>query len=445
VRSRLFWKILVTSWVIFILIAVSNELLFLAAIPAVVPWGAEVVNRFGHIELAAAAQILETQGPAGVVDFLARLPPRSGQVEVIPGDAPISSMGKDLGTFSQVVHASSGTFTLVYRTSPGFLPPTPPPLRRMPLHLLEVDFIALLLFSALIARYLSGPIQRLNSGLAQMAKGDLSVRLGDQLGRRRDELADLARDFDRMAERLQQLLESRERLLHDVSHEFRSPLTRLLLALDLARQNPERSLASLDRIEYEAQRLNEMVGELLTMSRAEFNTVKSDTYFAIADLIATIAADARFEAQAKEVALIVELPPDGVGSIIEGSPGLLRRGIENVVRNAVRISKPGQLVTVRLTSSTAPECRLRIEVIDKGPGVPDDSLTRIFEPFVRLERETQGGGFGLGLAIARSAARAHHGDIWAVNNAGGGLTVVMELIAKEITLPPFRSKEDAVS
>ena len=443
-RSRLFWKILVTSWVIFILIALSNELVFLAAFPVILPWGAAVIDHFGRLELAAAAHILEVQGPAGVADFLARLPPRSGQLDIIPGNTPITSTSKDAQTLSQVVHTPSGTFTLVFKMSPGLLPPTPPPLMRIPMHLLEVDFVALLLFSALIARYLAGPIQRLSSGLAQMAGGDLTVRVAAHLGRRRDELADLARDFDLMAERLQQNMESRERLLHDVSHEFRSPLTRLLLALDLARQNPQRLLMSLDRIEYEAQRLNEMVGELLTMSRAEFNTVRSDTYFAIADLIDTIAADARFEAETKEVTVKTDLPEppgDGVGLIIKGSPGLLRKGIENVVRNAVRISQPGESVTVRLTLSTVSGGKLRIEVIDEGPGVPDDSLARIFEPFVRLESDAQAGGFGLGLAIARSAAHAHHGDIWAANNPGGGLTVAIELPAPEVTLPAFQSAE----
>ena len=358
-RRRLFWKILVGSWIIFIVIAVSNQIVFLAVLPSVHPWGA-----------------------------------------------------------------------------------TPPPLKLIPLQLLVVDFGALFLFSILIARYLAEPIQRLSAGLAQMAGGDLTVRVASQLGKRRDELADLARDFDLMAERLQHILESRERLLHDVSHEFRSPLTRLLLALDLARQHPERALTSLDRIEYEAQRLSEMVGELLTMSRAELNAVKSDTYFAIVDLIDTIAADARFEAQAKQVAVKTDLPKvprDGVGLIIKGSPGLLRKGIENVVRNAVKFSEPGETVSIRLTLSSVPGGRLRIEVSDEGSGVPDDALQRIFEPFVRLEGEAQGSGFGLGLAIARSAAHAHDGEIWAANNPAGGLTVVIELPGTEVAIPQFRA------
>jgi two-component system, OmpR family, sensor kinase len=358
-RPRLFWKILVGSWIIFIVITMSNQILFLAVLPAV-------------------------------------------------------------------------------------RPPLPPPLKHIPLQLLVLDFGVLFLFSALIARYLAKPIQQLSSGLAQMAGGDLTVRVASQLGRRRDELADLARDFDRMAERLQHILESRERLLHDVSHEFRSPLTRLLLALDLARQHPERALASFDRIEYEAQRLSEMVGELLTMSRAELNADKSDTYFAITDLIETIAADAGFEAQAKQVAVKTDLPAaprDGAGLIIKGSPGLLRKGIENVVRNAVKFSQPGDTVTVRFTPSSVPGGRLRIEVSDEGSGVPDDALQRIFEPFVRLEGEAQGGGFGLGLAIARSAAHAHDGEIWAANNPEGGLTVIIELPGTGVAIPQFRSEE----
>ena len=359
-RSRLFWRILVGSWLIFIVITVSNQIFFLAVFPS------------AHM-------------------------------------------------------------------------PLPQSLKHIPLQLLVLDFGTLLVFSAFIARYLAEPIQRLSSGLAQMAGGDLTVRVASQLGRRRDELTDLARDFDRMAERLQHILESRERLLHDVSHEFRSPLTRLLLALDLARQHPERALASLDRIEYEAQRLSEMVGELLTMSRAELNADKSDTYFAVADLIDTIAADASFEAQAKQVAVKTDLPAAaraGAGLIIKGSPGLLRKGIENVVRNAVKFSRAGNTVSIRLTPSPVPGGRLRIEVSDEGSGVPDAALKRIFEPFVRLEGEAQAGsGFGLGLAIARSAAHAHDGEIWAANNPAGGLTVVIELPGTGVAIPQFRSEE----
>jgi two-component system OmpR family sensor kinase len=154
-------------------------------------------------------------------------------------------------------------------------------LERVPLKLLLVDFVAVTIFAFLVARYLARPVQVLRGGLQRVATGDLSVRVGSNLADRRDEMADLAQHFDRMAERLQQLLQARDRLLHDVSHELRSPLTRLQLAVDLERQRSVCSAGSLDRIEHEAQRLGDLVEELLSLSRAEFTAATSDAYFAI--------------------------------------------------------------------------------------------------------------------------------------------------------------------
>jgi two-component system OmpR family sensor kinase len=394
----------------------------------VVPWANQVIERYERLQLLAAANILQLQGPASIAEYSAKLP--SGErLEVLEGARQVKPEKHEF-SLSQLVHTPSGPYTLVYRSTGEFLfSPEPAGYSDLPLKLLGVNFLAVSIFSLLIARYLDGPIQKLRAGLERVAEGDLTVRLSEQLASRRDELADVARDFDLMAERLQQLLASRERLLHDVSHEFRSPLTRLLLAVDLAHQNPERSLASLERIEYEAKRLNDMVGELLTVSRAEFTAAKSETYFAIADLLSTVIADVTFEAQAMNVKVETDIPAqlrDGDSPVIKGSPELLRKGIENVLRNAVKASQSGQTVTVRLEPPEVPGGKLRIEISDQGPGVPDAALERIFEPFVRLEGQPQGGGFGLGLAIADSAARAHNGAIWATNSPNG-FTVVFEL------------------
>jgi two-component system OmpR family sensor kinase len=429
VKRPLFWKLLIGSWLALILVSCGNAFVFHLFVRSAGPWAEQIVGRVGRAELAAAAAALTNEGPSAAAAVGAHLPP-SERLEIVPGvhAAPRTAAGRFRMT--RVVPTSSGPYTLTYTTPlRGFFPPFPN-LPHLPLELLAVDTVIVSIFSVLITMYLAGPIERLRAGLARVGEGDFGVRVYAQVARRRDEMAELARSFDLMAERLQQVLEARERLLHDVSHEFRSPLTRLLLAVELARRTPERSMASLERIEHEAQRLNAMVGELLTLSRAEFAAARSETWFAVADLLSALIADAAFEAEAKGVVVKAEPSAPGgdrVGPVINGSPELLRKGIDNVLRNAVKVSRPGQTVSVSLTAPAAAPGRLRIEVSDQGPGVPPAELKRIFEPFVRLEDQPPGGGFGLGLAIARSAAHAHNGTVRAVNRPDGGLTVVFEL------------------
>lgn len=430
-RRPLFWKLLLGSWLTLILVAIGNAMVFRSFLTTVQPWAKEVVQRGERLQLQAASRILQAQGPDGIAEYAAALP--SGeQLEIFSGQHHFKPIKDDFVMAQQLVQTPSGFYTLVYRSTGRYLfAPEPTGFFSIfPFKLLAVNFVGVTIFSLLIASYLAGPIQKLRAGLARVAEGDLTVRVSAQLASRRDETSDLARDFDRMAEHLQQLLHAREQLLHHVSHELRSPLTRLLLAVDLARQKPDRLLASLQRIEYEAQRLNEMVGELLTMSRAEFNAAQSETYFSLVDLVAAITADANFEAEPKGVMVSMDMrdqSDDCAGLIINGSPALLRKGIENVVRNAVKVSQSGQTVTIGMTSLDSPVNKVRIEVSDEGPGVPTEALERIFDPFVRLEGQTQSSGFGLGLAIARSAAHAHNGSIWAVNRPASGLTVVFEL------------------
>lgn len=428
-KRPLFWKLLIGSWVSLIVVAAGNALVFSAFVRSMEPWGQMLLERVERQSLETAVLVLRTQGPSGLVGYAAHLPP-GDQLKVLRGVSPSARRSRSNHGLSEIVRTSSGDYTLVYSASLSLFGQPVPRLALLPLQLLGVDFVVVSVFSVLFARYLADPIQRLRSGLQRVAGGDLSARVYADVARRRDELAELARHFDIMAERLQHLLEARERLLHDVSHEFRSPLTRLLLAVELARRTPERSMNSLERIEQEALRLNDMVGELLTLSRAEFSAARSETWFAVAELLATVVADAVFEAEAKGVLVKAELggpAADSLGPLINGSPELLRKGIDNVLRNAVKVSRTGQTVSVKLTASRADPGRLRIEISDQGPGVPEADLKRMFEPFVRLDDQPQGGGFGLGLAIARSAAQAHNGAVWAANRAGGGLIVTFEL------------------
>jgi len=298
----------------------------------------------------------------------------------------------------------------------------PPP---APLLSISIGILASLGFSALLAWYLSKPIRHLRGAFDAVATGKLETRIGARMGRRRDEIADLSQDFDRMTQQLQILLGSQRRLLHDVSHELRSPLARLQAAIGLARQQPERLDASLDRIERESGRLDELVGELLTLSRLEVSmSGAADEEVDLVDLVAGIADDARFEAEA--TGRRVEFSSQGE-AIVKVRAELLHRAFENVIRNAVKYTNEGTAVMVRVERWTAPD-RLSVIVDDQGPGVPEGDLQAVFEPFFRSETGVKTTGFGLGLAIARRAIEVHGGSIRALNRqGGGGLRVEIEM------------------
>jgi two-component system OmpR family sensor kinase len=302
----------------------------------------------------------------------------------------------------------------------------PPLLRGPPLRLLVGIALAGLLFSAGLAWYLARPLKTLSDAFARVADGDLEARVAPNMGKRRDEIADLGQDFDRMTERLKTLVSAQRQLLHDVSHELRSPLGRLQVAVGLARQQPERIASSLDRIELEAGRLDQMVGELLTISRLEVGNHQDwDDYFDLVELLETIISDARFEASDKGVQIDLRVEGVDAEAVMRGRAELMHRALENIVRNALKYSSAQQTVTVQLSRAT-PES-VMIRVMDQGPGVPPEHLKDMFEPFVRVDEARSSPGYGLGLAIAQRSVAAHHGSIEASNLAGGGLCVTVTL------------------
>lgn len=285
-----------------------------------------------------------------------------------------------------------------------------------------------LLYSIALAWYLAAPLQRLRRAFDRFGAGDLAVRTAAGVRGRHDEIAELSRDFDAMAARIAQLMQGRERLLHDVSHELRSPLARLHVAVGLARQHPGRIDVSLDRIEREAARLNELVGGLLTLSRIEHGAIALEDRFDVRELCAAVAQDADFEGSARGVRIRMEAGDDGAEAPLRGNVELIRRAVENIVRNALHVSAQGQEVVVRFTADRA-RGQYVISVADQGPGVPADLLPAMFEPFVQAHAN-QSGGFGLGLSIAQRAVAAHGGVATAVNRTGGGLEVRIELPAR---------------
>jgi two-component system sensor histidine kinase CpxA len=266
------------------------------------------------------------------------------------------------------------------------------------------------------------PLRRATRALSG---GDLTARVEGRVSGRRDEIGELARDFDAMAERIEKLVESQHRLLRDVSHELRSPLARLAVALELARSKAgEAASKPLDRIEREAARLDELIGQLLLLERLESADVGDGAVeFDLAALLAEVVADAGFEAAAGGTEVRFE-PEDGCR--ISGRPALLRSAFDNVIRNAVHHTEPNSVVEIGLMTVGD---GVTVAVRDHGPGVDEAELERIFEPFYRVDesRERASGGVGLGLAIAGRAIQAHGGRIEARNHQGGGLEVVLQL------------------
>ena len=280
----------------------------------------------------------------------------------------------------------------------------------------------------LLARYLTAPLDRLRRATECYAAGDLDMRVAPTLGARKDEVANLARAFDRMAQRLQELMTSQRQLLSDVSHELRSPLARLQVALGLARQQADgRAGAEFDRIERETERLNELIGQLLSLAKLESGvTVVEHEPVDLVELLASVASDANFEAHA--IDRRVETA-DTTPATIQGDARLLHSALENIVRNAVRYTAEGTAVTLSLERDSEKPDTWRITIRDHGPGVPEAMLPRLFEPFVRVDdaRDRASGGYGLGLAIAQKAVRLHGGDVTARNEPAGGLSIVVAL------------------
>jgi signal transduction histidine kinase len=283
--------------------------------------------------------------------------------------------------------------------------------------------LASLLFAALLAWYFARPIRALRSAFEAAAAGDLAPRFAGS-GGRRDELADLGRDFDRMSAQLRALMDGQRRLLHDVSHELRSPLARLQAAIGLAHQQPEKIGVSLERIDRESVRMDRLVGELLTLSRLEASpTIPKTETIDLSEMVEQIADDARFEAGPDGTQVVVEASP---GSMVDGAPDLLWRAIENIVRNAVKHGG-GREVRIALRADAR---SVHIDVCDRGPGIAEEDLGSIFEPFFRSNPSHNNvDGHGLGLAIAQRVVKAHGGTIAAANQAGGGLRVTISLPA----------------
>jgi signal transduction histidine kinase len=402
----------------------------------------------------AAIWVFEHEGKDSLKHYLANLRTDTGETAwLFDGnglectDAQTSEEAKQLvrlalapggQDFVHFHHGGFGALRLVGSDGKAYAivsrPPSPPPPPE--LHtpgLLAVRFAVLLTVSGLIcfllAKYLTSPILALGRTVRQFAAGNLSARSGSRLEHRNDEVARLAADFDGMAERIESLLTSQRLLLRDISHELRSPLARLNVALELCRRRTGTDLEkNLERIDRESCKLNDLIDQLLTINRTESVASRAETMdIDLNRLVREIAEDADYEAKSIDRGVTVTSEE---GIRVRGDEPLLRRAIENVIRNAVHYTKAKSTVGVSLNRTNVdgkPYVLLRIN--DRGRGVPEEALPHLFEPFYRVEigRERETGGAGLGLAITESAVRFHNGSIRAENRPDGGLMVEMTL------------------
>ncbi len=291
-----------------------------------------------------------------------------------------------------------------------------------------------------LARYLTSSVGALRAATVRLSRGDLSTRVGASVSRRRDEIGGLARDFDAMAQRLEALVGSQRRLLRDVSHELRSPLARLRVALELTRRGASVEVVQhLDRIEREAERLDAMIEQLLTLERLQAGgPITKTTMLDLRALLEEVVTDAEFEAHTRGCS--VRLLP-GPACHVSGSAELLRSALENVIRNAVSYTDDGTTVEVSLSCEGRDGSRTAAVLVrDHGPGVPEKDVAHLFEPFYRVAaaRDRQSGGTGLGLAITDRAVRLHGGSADARNHPEGGLEV-------RLTMPLEDAEEELAS
>jgi len=308
--------------------------------------------------------------------------------------------------------------------------------RNILLFRITMILLVIILISWLLTRMLTRPIRQLQQSSEKLGEGKLNTRVSASVSKRSDELGDLGRSFDSMAEALDRLIHSHKQLLRDISHELRSPLARLQVALELARNEAGDNAADeLDRINLEAERLNELIGEVLTLARFEQGAVRAENeVLQLDELLQSILDDAIFEAESdnKQVTILQVDSCSICGDLI-----WIGRALENIIRNAIRHTESGSSVEVSLSCHTSDAV---LTIRDFGKGVDEEMLPRLFEPFFRVsdarEREEKAdtGGYGIGLAIAKRAIELHRGRISVRNHPEGGLEVTIVIPMVTATL-----------
>ena len=273
-----------------------------------------------------------------------------------------------------------------------------------------------------LASAFSRPVRKLRDATDALAEGDLSARVADSVARRRDELGMLGRDFDSMADKLQRAAQRQTEMSRNISHELRSPLARIRVAVELARRKAG-NLPEFERLDQEAERLDSLIGQILSYTKLEFDAARNREPVDLVDVVSEVAENVNFESKGERVSLRSDGPV-----LVNGFRGALLSAVENVVRNAARHSPPESDISVTISASDGGGA---ITVEDRGPGVAESEIASLFEPFFRTRQSAEqdgNGGTGLGLAIARRAVEElHGGSLSARNRDSGGLAVTMSL------------------
>lgn len=435
--SRLFWKIFLTMWLS--IVAFSAAVGLINDMIARGQWAEDPDNTFSRgmerISQRSARALFE-RGREGLIEELRAIPLLARShifvvddqgVEILGRDRPLQAL-TDSGRPVQdvrIVDSEGRTYTIhtFSRIPPGAF--FAPGLQGTLLRLFAAALISALV-SFFLAKSLTTPLQKMRDTSRRIAGGDLNARVGKLRPPRRDEIGELAEDFDLMAERLQSMQLANRRLLRDVSHELRSPLARMAVAFEIARRKGAGdATAELDRIQLESERLEELVNDVLDLLRESSETSpRSDDDVDISLLLDDLAETVSYEVPEGRPG--VDWP--GADSLVyRGDRELLWRAIENLLRNALRHTDPSKGVQLRLEKGQGG--KVHILVRDFGPGVPESEVDKIFQPFYRVQesRDRNTGGHGLGLSIASAAIRRHGGQISAANAPDGGLVVTITL------------------
>ena len=290
----------------------------------------------------------------------------------------------------------------------------------------------------MLARYFTKPLTNLRRSTQKLTQGEFDTTNLRQLRNRNDEFGALAVDFDFMAKRLSNLLGTQRQLLRDISHELNSPLARIRVAVELARnKNKASNMKEFDRVEKDIERLELLIRELLTFVKIESaDSVPTMSSVDVNQVLGYIVDDATFERNQKPTSPLIKLdcPPDVT---VKGDARLLHRAVDNIIRNACYYSEMNTTIYIRCRKERA---KIIITIEDQGPGVPEEMLTKIFQPFVRVStaRELDTGGSGIGLAIAKRVIDIHGGSITAANkpdNSGLVVTIVLPEYEQKIKNP----------
>jgi two-component system OmpR family sensor kinase len=443
---KLFWRIFVSFWAAMILIVagVAASVYWIVSDMRATPPShteaelliREIKEAVAHGGTPALKDWLEKRDASGQQpavyafdssrrEILGRRPPPPGMPRPMGWAAEERSPVETPRRVSTVVAADGERYWLmvapnISRVGRWLMPFGPGPL---PWPALIIAIVVTAATCLLLARYLSAPIDKLRQATLEVASGNLDVRVSPSMEGRHDELGLLASDFDHMSERLRALLDGRQQLMRDLSHEVRSPLARLQVALGLARRSssPETE-PQLDRIELEAGRIDALVGQILRLSRLNDPSAPINRErFEVGELLESLVQDSNLEAAGRGIS--VELRRAGTEPCyLCADRQLLGSALENVLRNAIHHSPGGEKVEAALDRQNG---EVRVAIMDRGPGVPAQETESIFEPFYRADSRGDRSlrGHGLGLAITRRIVAMHDGSVLARNRDGGGLIV----------------------